>query len=90
MPPAATTVPVKLPRPVLSAACTSAKVTPPPENRLGSVQRSWFDADGRPWDGRALKVGDLMLVRVEVKPTRRADDALYRAKRLGRNRIIYV
>ncbi|OYW26260.1 MAG: hypothetical protein B7Z51_10260, partial [Methyloversatilis sp. 12-65-5] len=38
--------------------------------------RSWFDADGRPWDGRALKVGDLMLVRVEVKPTRRADDAL--------------
>jgi uncharacterized protein YfaS (alpha-2-macroglobulin family) len=52
------------------------KVTPPPENRLGSVQRSWFDADGRPWDGRALKVGDLMLVRVEVKPTRRADDAL--------------
>jgi uncharacterized protein YfaS (alpha-2-macroglobulin family) len=40
------------------------------------VQRTLFEADGRPWTGRALKVGDLMLVRVEVSPTRRADDAL--------------
>lgn len=52
------------------------KLPPQPENGLGSVQRTLFQADGQPWNGRALKVGDLMLVRVEVRPTRRADDAL--------------
>lgn len=52
------------------------KVAPPVDNGLGSAQRTLFEADGRPWSGRALKVGDLMLVRVEVRPTRRADDAL--------------
>ena len=52
------------------------KTPPAPENGLGSVQRTLFEADGRPWKGGALRVGDLMLVRVEVRPTRRADDAL--------------
>jgi uncharacterized protein YfaS (alpha-2-macroglobulin family) len=52
------------------------KTPPAPENGLGSVQRTLFDASGRPWKGGALTVGDLMLVRVEVRPTRRADDAL--------------
>lgn len=52
------------------------KVAPPVDNGLGTAQRTLFEADGRPWSGRALKVGDLMLVRVEVRPTRRADDAL--------------
>ena len=52
------------------------KVAPPVDNGLGSTQRTLFEADGRPWGGRALKVGDLMLVRLEVRPTRRADDAL--------------
>lgn len=52
------------------------KTPPAPENGLGSVQRTLFDAAGQPWKGGALKVGDLMLVRVEVRPTRRADDAL--------------
>lgn len=49
---------------------------PPVDSSLGSAQRTLFEADGRPWNGRALKVGDLMLVRVEVRPSRRADDAL--------------
>ncbi len=40
------------------------------------MQRTLFDASGRPWKGGALTVGDLMPVRVEVRPTRRADDAL--------------
>jgi uncharacterized protein YfaS (alpha-2-macroglobulin family) len=52
------------------------KVAPPVDNGLGTAQRTLFEADGRPWGGRALKVGELMLVRVEVRPTRRADDAL--------------
>ncbi len=49
---------------------------PPVEGSLGSAQRTLFEADGRPWNGRVLKVGDLMLVRVEVRPARRTDDAL--------------
>ncbi len=52
------------------------KIAPPVDNGLGTAQRTLFEADGRPWGGRALKVGELMLVRVEVRPTRRADDAL--------------
>jgi alpha-2-macroglobulin len=52
------------------------KVAPATENGLGTVRRTLFDADGRPWSGRAMKVGDLMLVRVEVRPSRRVDDAL--------------
>lgn len=52
------------------------KVPPAAENGLGSVQRTLFTADGRPLSGRSLKVGDLMLVRLEIRPSRRADDAL--------------
>ncbi|WP_256079577.1 alpha-2-macroglobulin [Massilia sp. YIM B04103] len=41
-----------------------------------SVERRWFTTQGTPWKGGALKVGDMLLVRVTARSKQTIEDAL--------------
>jgi uncharacterized protein YfaS (alpha-2-macroglobulin family) len=49
---------------------------PAPRSDVIEVQRSWFDADGRPWSPRPLKVGEMLIVRLQARARQPIEDAL--------------
>jgi uncharacterized protein YfaS (alpha-2-macroglobulin family) len=40
------------------------------------VKRDWFEADGRAWSPRTLKVGEMLIVRVQARARQRINDGL--------------
>lgn len=49
---------------------------PAPNAEKIALERRWFTPDGQPWKGGALKVGDMLLVRVSAKATQTIADAM--------------
>lgn len=49
---------------------------PAPNNDKIALERHWFTPDGHPWKGGALKVGDMLLVRVSAKAGQAIEDGL--------------
>jgi uncharacterized protein YfaS (alpha-2-macroglobulin family) len=49
---------------------------PAPRSDVIEVQRSWFEADGKPWSPRTLKVGEMLIVRVQARAKQRINDGL--------------
>lgn len=49
---------------------------PAPRADVIELKRDWFEADGRAWNGRPLKVGDMLIVRVQARSKARIEDAL--------------
>ncbi|WP_345251478.1 alpha-2-macroglobulin [Pigmentiphaga soli] len=50
---------------------------PPAPSANGiAVRRDWYEADGRPWNGRPLATGDTMVVRLQASADHRIEDAL--------------
>jgi uncharacterized protein YfaS (alpha-2-macroglobulin family) len=49
---------------------------PAPRNDVIEVQREWFEADGRAWAKRPLKVGDMLVVRLQARARQRIEDAM--------------
>ncbi len=43
---------------------------PAPKSDVIELTRDWFEPDGRPWNGRPLKTGDMLIVRVAAKAQR--------------------
>ena len=41
-----------------------------------SLERKWFTADGKPWKGGALKVGDILIARVTAKSKQLIEDGM--------------
>lgn len=41
-----------------------------------AIERKWFRPDGQPWNGGALKVGDMLLVRLKASAPQRIEDAM--------------
>ena len=41
-----------------------------------TIARSWFEADGRPWSGRPLRTGEVLIVKLDAASDRRIEDAL--------------
>ncbi len=53
------------------------RVAPPESQGHGiRIERSWFEADGRPWSGRNLQTGDTLVVKLEASANQRIEDAL--------------
>ncbi|MDX3904216.1 MAG: alpha-2-macroglobulin [Pigmentiphaga sp.] len=48
----------------------------PPRASGITIARSWYEADGRPWSGRPLRTGEILIVRLDVASDRRIEDAL--------------
>jgi uncharacterized protein YfaS (alpha-2-macroglobulin family) len=40
------------------------------------ITRTWFEADGKPWSGRALQTGDTLVVKLDASADRRIQDGL--------------
>lgn len=40
------------------------------------LKREWFELDGSAWSGRPLKVGDMLIVRLQAKARQRIEDGL--------------
>ena len=49
---------------------------PAPRADVIELKRDWFEPDGRAWSGRPLKVGDMLIVRVQARAKARIEDAL--------------
>ena len=49
---------------------------PAPKGDVIGLQRDWFELDGRPWRGRPLKVGDMLIVRVQAQARFQIADGL--------------
>jgi len=49
---------------------------PPPDNRVVSVERDWFEPDGTPWQPRPLKEGEVLIARLRVTAAQAMPDAL--------------
>ena len=49
---------------------------PAPRSDAIELQRDWFEADGTPWRKRPLKVGDMLIVRVQARASTRIEDGL--------------
>ncbi len=49
---------------------------PAPKSDVVELTREWFEPDGKPWNGRALKTGEMLIVRVKAKPKRPLDQGL--------------
>lgn len=49
---------------------------PAPQADVIELKRQWFELDGRPWNGRALKVGDMLIVRLQARARHVLEDAL--------------
>ena len=47
-----------------------------PSTEKISLERKWFTVDGKPWKGGALKVGDMILVRVIAKAKQTIEDGM--------------
>ncbi|OVZ62290.1 alpha-2-macroglobulin [Pigmentiphaga sp. NML030171] len=41
-----------------------------------TIARSWYESDGRPWNGRPLQTGEMLIVKLDVASDRRIEDAL--------------
>jgi len=41
-----------------------------------TIERSWFEADGSPWNGRPLRTGEVLIVKLDVTSDHRIEDAL--------------
>lgn len=41
-----------------------------------SLERRWYTTDGKPWKGGALKVGDMLLVRITAKAKQTIEDGM--------------
>jgi len=41
-----------------------------------TIARSWYESDGRPWNGRPLRTGEMLIVKLDVASDRRIEDAL--------------
>lgn len=49
---------------------------PAPRSDVIEVRRDWYEADGRPWEPRTLRVGEMLVVRVQVRARQRIEDGL--------------
>jgi uncharacterized protein YfaS (alpha-2-macroglobulin family) len=49
---------------------------PAPRNDVIHVRRDWFNTDGSSWRGGALKVGDMLIVRLRAKAAQQIEDGL--------------
>ncbi len=49
---------------------------PTPKTDVIEVTRDWFEPDGRAWNGRTLKTGDMLIVRVTAKAKRPLEQGL--------------
>jgi len=49
---------------------------PAPKADVVELTRDWFEADGKPWNGRPLKTGDMLIVRVTAKAKRPLEQGL--------------
>ncbi|UXY16845.1 alpha-2-macroglobulin family protein [Chitiniphilus purpureus] len=49
---------------------------PKPRGEEIQLERRWFFADGKPYDGRALKVGETLIARLQVSARQRIEDGL--------------
>ncbi|GAA5178432.1 alpha-2-macroglobulin [Niveibacterium umoris] len=49
---------------------------PEPKSDAIKLTRTWYEADGKEWKGRPLKVGDMMIVRVTASAKQRIEDGL--------------
>ena len=47
-----------------------------PKSNGVRIKRSWYEADGTLWNGRALKTGDTLVVKLEASADRRIEDGL--------------
>ncbi|VCU71308.1 hypothetical protein PIGHUM_03389 [Pigmentiphaga humi] len=48
----------------------------PPSSSGVTISRTWYEADGRPWNGRPLQSGEVLVVKLDVASDRRIEDAL--------------
>lgn len=49
---------------------------PAPNSEKILVDRTWYSTDGKPWQGGALKVGDMLIVHLKVKANVTVEDGL--------------
>jgi alpha-2-macroglobulin len=49
---------------------------PIPSTEKITLERRWFTTDGKPWKGGNLKVGDMLLVRINAKAKQVIEDAM--------------
>jgi alpha-2-macroglobulin len=49
---------------------------PTPRNDVIELRRDWFEADGRAYGDRPLKVGDMLIVRLQARARARIEDAM--------------
>jgi alpha-2-macroglobulin len=49
---------------------------PAPRSEVIDLKREWFHADGSPWRGEPLKVGDALIVRLSARARQRVEDGL--------------
>ncbi|MCM5679957.1 alpha-2-macroglobulin family protein [Schlegelella sp. S2-27] len=49
---------------------------PAPRSDVIELRREWFELDGRPWSHRPLKVGDMLIVRLQARARYPLEDGL--------------
>lgn len=49
---------------------------PVPRSDVIELSRAWFELDGRSWNGRPLKVGDMLIVRLQARARHAMEDGL--------------